>query len=71
MLIEELRGTLVVPKSHSNSGEDTPCSCGVISAEHRRVTVSPAVAVIGAEGEMATGPMSTGGRNKDYMGVAM
>ena len=47
------------PKNHSNSGVDvfSGRGCGVMSTEHCKLTVSPAVTVMGAE--METEPMFT------------
>ena len=58
----EVKGELNdVPKNHSNSGVDVPAGrgCGMMTTEHCKLTVSPAVTVIGVEGEMDTGPMVT------------
>ena len=61
MVVEERR-SFVAPKNHSKVGKGVfrGRGLGVISAEHCRVTGSPTVAVMGPEGEMVTGPMSTG-----------
>ena len=51
----------VWPKNYSNSGVDVPAGrvLGVMSTEHTKSTLSPMLIMIGAEGEMDTGPMST------------
>ena len=58
-VVVEVKGELNdVPKNHSNSGVDVPL-VRVMSTEHCKLTVSPAVIVTGVEGEMDTGPMFT------------
>ena len=52
---------LVGPKNHSKVGGGES-DCVMMSAEHSRVKVSPAVPVLGPEGEMVTALISTVGK---------
>ena len=54
---------LVESKNHSKVGEGES-DCVMMSAEHSRVNISPAVPLLGSEGETTTALMSTVGKEK-------